>query len=92
MICKGKELPTAQFEANFPELPFEECNIASYIKDFLCCGHSNYDLFDFINSEYDELAGENKPKWKERTEAIDALVGNTNVYFDIEDETDEEYD
>lgn len=92
LIDKGKDHPSAQFAKDYPPLPFEECNIASYVKDFLCCGHANYDLFDFINNEYDELVSENKPKWKERTEAIDSLVGNTDVYFDIDEEADEEYD
>lgn len=87
----NKEQPSAPFAKDYPPLPFEECNIASYVEDFLSCGHSNYDLFDFINNEYDELASENKQKWKERTDAIDAIVGNTDIYFDIEEETDEEY-
>lgn len=91
LIDKGKDHPSAQFVKDYPTLSFEECNIASYVKDFLCCGHSNYDLFDFINNEYDELASENKVKWKERTEAIDALVGNTDVYFDFDEEPEDEY-
>lgn len=92
LINKGTDHPSAQFAKDYAPLPFEECNIASYVKDFLCCGHSNYDLFNFIDNEYDELVSENKPKWKERTEAIDSLVGNTDINFDIEEETNEEYD
>lgn len=38
-------------------------------------------LYDFVSDAYDELVEEDKVKWKERVEAIDALVGNTNVYF-----------
>ncbi|MEG2013633.1 MAG: hypothetical protein RR063_10595, partial [Anaerovoracaceae bacterium] len=76
----------------YSPLPFEECNITYFVKDFLCCGHSNYDLFSFVDNEYDELVSDNKPNWKERTDAIDALVGNTDIYFDIGEEADEECD
>ncbi len=89
LICKGNKLPSAQFIEDFPELSFEECRIPYFLKDLLCCGHSNYELYDFVDNEYDELAQDNKKQWKERIEAINAFVGNTNVYFDIDEETDE---
>lgn len=92
LMNNGKDHPSTQFAKDYSPLPFEECNITYFVKDFLCCGHSNYDLFSFVGNEYDELVSDNKPNWKERTDAIDALVGNTDIYFDIGEEADEECD
>lgn len=89
LICKGNELSSAQFIEDFPELSFEECMIPHFLKDLLCSVHSNYELYNFVDNEYDELVQYNKKQWKERIEYIDALVGNTNFYFDIVEETDE---
>ncbi len=89
LICQGNKLPSAPFASDSPELPFEECMIPYFLKDLLSCGHSNYELYSFVDDKYDELVSNNEERWKERKEAIDALVGNTNVRFDIDDEVDE---
>ncbi|MEG0691812.1 MAG: hypothetical protein RR444_01895 [Oscillospiraceae bacterium] len=92
LINNGKDHSSTQFAKDYSPLPFEKCDITNFVKDFLCCGHSNYDLFNFVDNEYDELVSDNKPNWKERTDAIDTLVGNTDIYFDVGEEADVECD
>lgn len=39
-------------------------------------------LFDFVSDAYDELVEKDKDEWKKRIEAMDALIGNTEIYFE----------
>ena len=89
LICKGNKLPPIQFIEDYPELSFEESMIPSLLKDLLSSGQSNYELYSFVNNEYDELARSNKKQWVERKEAISDLVGNPNIYFGCDEECDE---
>lgn len=89
LIREGRGLPAVKFSNDLPALPFEQCDLTEFISDLITNRDSCGMLYDFVSNAYDELAGEDKAEWKDRVEAIDALVGNTNVYFE---EFDDEYD
>lgn len=80
--------PSKECIEHFNVLNFGDCGIEACIKDLISSGNSNYQLFEFVNYEYDELVNKDKQKWKERTEAIDCFIGNTDFY-DFLEESDE---
>lgn len=82
LIQNGNKLPAAKFSDELPALPFEQCDIPEFLRDLITDENSNSMLYDFVSDAYDELVEKDKAKWKERLEAIDALVGNTNVFFE----------
>ena len=91
LICylmqEGRKLPTAEFAGDLPALPFESCDIPELLNDLITNRHSCTRLYEFVSDAYDELVEEDKAAWKSRIEAIDLLVGNTNVYFERFDDT-----
>lgn len=89
LIQEGSKLPAAKFSDELSALPFEQCDIPEFLNELITDKNSNSMLYDFVSDAYDELVEDDKVKWKERVEAIDALVGNTNVYFE---EFDDLYD
>lgn len=89
LIQEGSKLPAAKFSNELSALLFEQCDIPEFLNELITDKNSNSMLYDFVSDAYDELVEEDKVKWKERVEAIDALVGNTNVYFE---EFDDLYD
>lgn len=82
LIQKGRELPAAKFSNELPVLPFEQCDIPEFLNDLIVDEYSSSMLYDFVSDAYDELVDEDKAKWKNRIEAIDALVGNTDVFIE----------
>ncbi len=93
LIQKGSELPAAQFSNELSVLPFEQCDIPEFLNDLITGKNSSSMLYDFVSNAYDELVEEDKAKWKDRIEAIDALVGNTDVYFEeFDDLCDDNFD
>lgn len=81
LIRKGAELPAAKFSNELSALPFEQCDIPGFLNELITDKNSSSMLYDFVSDAYDQLVEEDKAKWKNRIEAIDALVGNTDVYF-----------
>lgn len=87
LMQEGRKLPTAEFAGDLPALPFESCDIPELLNDLITNRHSCTRLYEFVSDAYDELVEEDKAAWKSRIEAIDLLVGNTNVYFERFDDT-----
>lgn len=93
LIQKGSKLPAAKFANELSALPFEQCDIPEFLNDLITDKDSSGMLYDFVSDAYDELVEEDKAKWKERVKAIDALVGNTDVYFEeFDDLCDDDFD
>lgn len=93
LIQKGNELPAAKFLNEVSALPFEQCDIPEFLNNLITDKNSSSMLYEFVSNAYDELVEEDKAKWKDRVEAIDVLVGNTDVYFDTFDELyDDDFD
>lgn len=88
LIKEGANLPETKLENDLATLPFELCDISSYVYDMVTTPASGNLLHDFVSYSYDELVKENKSQWKERVEAVDALVGNPNLVLDDEDLTE----
>ena len=85
LMKEGSDLPETKLGNDVATLPFELCDISSYIYDMVTTPVSCNLLHDFVSFSYDELVKENKSQWKEHVEAIDALVGNPNLVLDDED-------
>lgn len=82
LIREGSTLPAAGLAGELPALPFEQCDIQVFLNDLTADRNSaSILLYNFVSDAYDELVEKDKAEWKERMEAIDALVGNTEVYF-----------
>ncbi|MBD5118857.1 MAG: hypothetical protein HDT37_07065 [Clostridiales bacterium] len=93
LIQNGSGLPAARFSNEFSALPFEQCDIPEFVKDLITDKNSSSMLYDFVSDAYDELVEADKAKWKDRIEAIDVLVGNTDVYFEeFDDLCDDDFD
>ncbi|MEG2687042.1 MAG: hypothetical protein RR954_07995, partial [Christensenellaceae bacterium] len=88
LIKEGANLPETKLGNDIATLPFELCDISSYVYDMVTTPASSNLLHDFVSYSYDELVKENKSQWKERVEAVDALVGNPNLVLDDEDLTE----
>lgn len=88
LMRDGNKLSATKAGNEIMPLPFEECYVADYVASLITNKDSCSMLYDFISESYDELVAQDKSKWKERNEAIDALVGNPNVIFDEEIESD----
>lgn len=89
LIKSGNELPASKIADELSPLSFEQSDITDFINNLITNENSCYKLYNFVSESYDEIIAQDKEKWKERIDAIDALVGNPNVFFD-EDETGED--
>jgi len=82
---EGHNLPATKIGNDVLPLLFEQSDIADYVYGLLTNSESSILLHDFVSFAYDELVEENKAQWKERIDAIDALVGNPKLIFGDED-------
>lgn len=82
LIKEGSKLPVVRFSDGLPALPFEQCDISTFLNDLIVDENSNSMLYDFVSDAYDTLVAKDKAEWKNRIEAIDVLVGNTDVHFE----------
>lgn len=62
--------------------------MAAFLNELVVDKNSSYMLHEFVSDAYDELVKKDKAGWKDRIEAIDSLIGNTDVYFEEFDEGD----
>lgn len=85
LMKEGVHLPETKIGKDVATLPFESCDISTYIYDMLTTPASCNLLHGFVSYSYDELIKENKEQWKEHVEAVDALVGTPNLVLDDED-------
>ena len=53
-----------------------------FLNDLIADKNSSSGLYNFVSDAYDKLAEKDKDEWKARIEAIDALVGNTDICFE----------
>lgn len=86
LIKEGSKLPVVELSDGLPVLPFEQCDIPIFLNDLIVDENSNSMLYDFVSDAYDALVEKDKDEWKNRIEAIDVLVGNTDVYFEEPDD------
>lgn len=82
LICEGNRLAVAEYKEKFPALPFEECDLPELLKDFITGKNAGDRIYEFVDDQYDEMVCEDKNEWKERVNAIDLLVGNTDMIFE----------
>ena len=85
LIRKGGELPLKEVGKEYEELPFDDMGLQDYLQELVCNENSGEKIYEFVSNEYDEMVAEDKGKWKNRLEFIDA-IGNTNIIFEEEDE------
>ncbi|MDR1463708.1 MAG: hypothetical protein LBJ11_00195 [Oscillospiraceae bacterium] len=86
LMKNGSELPAAKITDELLSLSFDQDCVPDYLKSLIKNENACSDLCDFVSSSYDELAKQDKAKWKERVDAIDALVGNPNVILDWDED------
>lgn len=82
LICEGDKLLVAEYKEKIPALPFEECDLPELLKDFINGENAGDRIYEFVDDQYNEIACEDKNAWKERVNAIDLLIGNTDMMFD----------
>jgi hypothetical protein len=82
LMNRGKELSSVEFGKDICPLPFDCLDIDECIQSLVTNENSCLSLHDFVDEEYDKMVNEDKQKWHDHIEAIDALVGNPNVNFD----------
>lgn len=88
IMKNGNQFPETILADEIPPLPFEQCDVTEYVKELITNDNSCSMLYDFVSSSYDELVEQDKSKWKNRINAIDMLVGNSDILID-EDYTNE---
>lgn len=81
LMKEGSKLPVVEYFNNLSALPFEQCDIPELLSDLITNKNSCRMLYELVSNAYDELVEEDKTEWTNRIKAIDALVGNHNVYF-----------
>lgn len=84
LIKKGNTLPFSDFLYDIPSLDFENCDISEYIYELIVNENGSTFLNDFVSCSYEDLVNENNMFLDTRIEAIDNLIGNTNICFDEE--------
>lgn len=65
-------------------MDFENCDISEYIYELIVNENGSTFLNDFVSCSYEDLVNENNMFLDTRIEAIDNLIGNTNICFDEE--------
>ena len=91
LIRCGKEHLSSKMIENIEQLPFESCYIPDLIQSLITNKNSCSSLHDIVSDEYEEMIENNKPKWLERIETIDYVIGNPYLILNY-DEDSELYD
>lgn len=82
LMKDGNKLAAIKMAEDLLPLSFEKCDVAEYAASLIKNKDSCNMLHDFVSASYDDLVEQDKAKWKERIEIIDALVGNPKVVLD----------
>jgi hypothetical protein len=85
LIRKGGELPLKDAGKEFEELPFDDMELQDYMHELVCNENSGGNIYDFVSSAYDEMADQDREKWKDRMYFV-GMIGNRYVIFGGEDE------
>lgn len=86
-----KNSDPSKFEKHFGEflsLDFDPAMIPDYLEEILLNRSGSSELFDTVDVLYDELFELDKESAKNRLSIIEAIMANTNVSFDIDEELD----
>ncbi len=86
LIKNGREHQSSKMIEDIEPLSFESCYIPEFIRSLITNENSYYSIHDIVSNEYEEMIDDNKPKWLERINAIDSVIGNPYLMLD-----DEEY-
>lgn len=94
LIRCGKEHLSSKMIDNIEPLPFESCYIPELIQSLITNENSCSSLHDIVSDEYEEMIENNKPKWLERIETIDYVIGNPYLILNYNEDSelyDEDY-
>lgn len=79
LMIRGRELLPETIIKDLSVLDFDTADIPNYIMALVSDCNSVSDLYDYVDYAYDELAEDNKEKWKERIEIIKNIHAVINV-------------
>lgn len=86
---EGKTILPRESELHIEPLDFDSAMIDEYVNELIKNKNSSFELFDQVSYFYDELVQKDKKLWLQRLDLIDHLIGNSNIFFEDEDNEDE---
>lgn len=73
LIKNGENMSSIK---NIKEIDFDDYSVYNFMKEIIANENSGYEIYNLVNSEYDEMVAENKEKWKNRINILNMLLEN----------------